>query len=190
MLDLQGLRITIIGGGKVAYGKAEGILACGGEVTVISPTFIEAFDKKKEGLTLIEAYYDESYIKESHLVFAATDDKACNDKIANDCKRYGKACNSATNETLSRFIVPSRVQRGALTLAISTEGNSPALAHKIKGELAKIYDESYGPYVEKLGKLRAQIKETVAHEAERKKLLRSLLEMEKDELMKYEIKHH
>lgn len=188
MLDLSQFHITIIGGGRVAYRKACSLLAYKGSLTVISPSFIKEFEEISDKIKLIKAPYDESYLKGSTLVIAATDDKVCNDAIGNYCATYHLLCNVVSNEALSSFIVPSSVQRGDLTLAVSTNGKSPALARKIKEELEVQYDTSYEEYVSLLGEIRQQIKEKVKDEGERKELLKGLLALNISELKAYKRK--
>lgn len=188
MLDLSQFKCLVVGGGMVAYRKVKSLLAYGGEVTVLSESFIEALEALP--ITRIAARFEEKYLqpyKEGFaLVVAATSDKICNKQIGLYCRTHHMLCNVATDEALSSFIVPSSLQRGDLVLAISTGGNSPALAAKIQRELEAKYDEDFGKYVEKLGQLRKTIKEEVADEKERRQLLRSLLDMEQETLMTYE----
>lgn len=188
MLDLSQFKCLVIGGGMVAYRKVKSLLAYGGEVTVLSKDFIEPFEALS--ITRIHASFEEKYLetyKEGFtLVVAATSDQGCNQAIGLYCKTHHILCNVATDEGLSSFIVPSSLQRGDLVIAVSTGGNSPALAAKIQRELEEKYPEDFGEYVKKLGALRKTIKEEVSDEKERRQLLRSFLEMEEEALMQYE----
>lgn len=188
MLDLSYFKCIVIGGGNVAYRKVKSLLAYGGEVTVISEVFIE--ELKALPIKCIEERFEiaslEKLKKEALLVIAATSDKACNKEIGLYCKKHHILCNIATDEALSSFIVPSSMQRGDLVIAVSTGGNSPALASKIQRELEMKYPEDFGNYVQKLGELRNVIKEKVADETVRRQLLRALLEMDEAQLMAYE----
>lgn len=190
MLDLSQFKCLIIGGGEVAYRKAKSLLAYGGKVTVLSEKFIaelETLPIKRIAASFEEKYLD-SYCNTFTLIIAATSDKACNYQIGTYCKQHHILCNVATDEALSSFIVPSSLQRGDLVIAVSTGGNSPALAAKIKQELNDRYDEGFIAYVKKLGQLREQIKAEVADEKRRRALLRYIVALDEAEVMalKYE----
>ncbi|WP_054739090.1 precorrin-2 dehydrogenase/sirohydrochlorin ferrochelatase family protein [Cellulosilyticum ruminicola] len=190
MLDLSQFRCIVIGGGNVAYRKVKSLLTYGGKVTVISERFIEAL--KELPIQCIESPFEMAMLEqlrgEALLVIVATSDQACNEGIALYCRAHHILCNIATNEALSSFIVPSSMQRGDLVIAVSTGGNSPALAAKIQRELEEKYSEDFGNYVQKLGELRTVIKDKVVDEKQRRQLLRGLLEMDEEALMSYEYK--
>lgn len=190
MLDLSEFKCLVIGGGEVAYRKVKSLLSYGGKVTVLSKSFIPELENLPiEGIVgSFEERYLKEYTRGYALVIAATSDKACNHQIGLYCKAHQILCNVATDEALSSFIVPSSLQRGDLVISVSTGGNSPALAAKIQRQLEAEYDENFGAYVKKLGQIRAQIKQQVADEQERRHLLRSLLEMREEDLMQFEYK--
>ncbi|PHV71847.1 siroheme synthase [Sporanaerobium hydrogeniformans] len=154
MLKLQGKKVIVFGGGKVAYGKAKGLLEAGACVQVISPQFDKVFEGLHKQMTLIEGYYEEVLLQGCFLVVAATNHPNINEQIGKACEEKGILCNVVSSPSLSSFIVPSVVRRGEFVLSISTGGNSPALAKHIKKELAKRYDEDYGAYVTLLGEIR------------------------------------
>ena len=91
------------------------------------------------------------------MVIAATNDRATNERVAMEAERSGILCNVVDAPDLCTFIVPSVVRRGALTIAISTGGNSPALARKIREDLEEAFGEEYGELVELLGSLRKTV---------------------------------
>lgn len=131
-LDIENIKITIIGGGKVAYRKATNFLDFGKKVTVVSKEFIDEFDKIKNEIDMIYDVYNEKYIQDSFVVVAATNNKDVNYKIGTYCNKNGKLVNVVDDKELSNFTVPSYVKRGELLLSISTGGNSPSLSAKIK----------------------------------------------------------
>ncbi len=177
MIDLAHQKITIIGGGRVAYRKTLNFLAFEGEVTVVSPSFAADFDAVKARIKMTYEAYEERHIKESFLVVAATDNKSLNTEIGACCKAHGILCNVTSNPALSTFIVPSFIKRGELVISVSTGGNSPGLAKKIKKKLEGQYDESYGEYVEVLGRIRQLVIDKDLNETEKRERLNRLLEM-------------
>ena len=149
-LNIENMKITIIGGGKVAYRKATNFLDFGKKVTVVSKEFVDEFKMIENEIEIIHDGYDKKYIKDSFVVVAATNNKDINHKIGVYCNQNGKLVNVVDDKELSNFTVPSYVKRGELLLSISTGGNSPSLSAKIKRELEETYDESYGEYIELL----------------------------------------
>ena len=181
-LDIDKMKITIIGGGKVAYRKATNFIDFNKKVTVVSNEFIEEFEKIKDKIEMIYDKYDEKYIEDSFVVVAATNDKKINHEIGIYCNQKGKLVNVVDDKELSNFTVPSYVKRGDLLLSVSTGGNSPSLSAKIKRELEEKYDESYEEYVELLGLVRKKIIEENKDIKERRKKIKALIGLSLEEL--------
>ena len=181
-LNIDKMKITIFGGGKVAYRKAANFLNFNKTVTVVSKEFIEEFEEIKEKIDMIYDKYDKKYIEDSFVVVAATNDKQINHEIGVYCNQKGKLVNVVDDKELSNFTVPSYVKRGELLLSISTGGNSPSLSAKIKRELEEKYDESYGEYIELLGLARKKIIEENKDIKERRKKIKALIDLSIDEL--------
>ena len=185
MLDLKEKKITIIGGGKIAYRKALHFLEFEGKVTLVSETFIAEFEAVKDRLTLICSTYREDVLYGSFIVVAATNDKGLNRAIGRYCKAQNILCNIASESCLSSFIMPTYIKRGNLIISISTGGSSPALAKKIKEKLALEYDASYEEYTEFLRKAREKILQQPINEAKKAEILTRLTKMTLEELKDY-----
>lgn len=181
-LNIDKMKITIIGGGKIAYRKATNFLNFNKTVTVVSNEFIEEFEEIKEKIEMIYDKYDEKYIEDSFVVVAATNNKQINHEIGVYCNQNGKLVNVVDDKELSNFTVPSYVKRGELLLSVSTGGNSPSLSAKIKRELEEKYDESYEEYIELLGLARKKIIEENKDIKERRKKIKALIDLSIDEL--------
>lgn len=134
MLSLKEQKVTIVGGGKVAFRKASLLVDEDCDIHVIAPAFIEAFKELGHHVNKVYKNYEEGDCAGSRLVFAATDDASVNESIARYCKRAQILCNVVDNPELSSFMTPAQFKRGDLTIAISTGGNSPSLAAKIKDD--------------------------------------------------------
>lgn len=175
-LDLQGKKCLVVGGGRVAARKVTTLLNCGAAVTVVSPTLIPELQQLVAAKAV--AYYQEPYKREhlegAFLVISATDDKGSNSIIAADCFARNILVNVADNPALCNFYVPSLVNRGSLSIAVSTGGKSPAFARRMREELEQSYSELHGEFVEFLGKLRPLIMEQVPDPKCRKALFREL----------------
>lgn len=138
MLNVEGKKCVVIGGGSVALRKAAKLRNCGAEVIAVSPEFCGSFD----GIEKIKKRYEPSDIAGSFLVIAATDDKDLNLEIAADAKRQNILVSLADNAEISDFVSPASRNIGDITLAVSTNGKFPALSKK----LCDILSEDIGFY--------------------------------------------
>ncbi|MGL5328828.1 MAG: precorrin-2 dehydrogenase/sirohydrochlorin ferrochelatase family protein [Peptostreptococcaceae bacterium] len=182
-LELGKFEIVIVGGGDVAYRKCTNFIKFNKKVKVIAPKFLDEFyELKKEDVELIEDIYKEEYIKDCFIVVAATDDKTINTQIGEYCKLHNKLVNVVDNVELSNYTVPSYIKRGDLLISISTGGKSPSLSRKIKKELEDQYDDSYEEYINLLGEVRTNIISKHDDKVLRRKLIKSLVDMDLEEL--------
>lgn len=187
MINLSGKEIAVIGGGKIAYRKVKNFLDFGYGVKVIAVDFIEEFYDIEEKIYLIKDEYKESYIENSFVVVAATNNKSINESIGKYCNIKNKLVNVVDNPSLSTYIVPSVVKRGDLIIGVSTSGKSPSLSGKIKKDLEEQYDDSYEEYINILGELREKIIEKYIDSNEKKKKLNELIKLDINKLKKYKI---
>ena len=181
-LELDDMRITIIGGGNVSYRKCKNFLDFGKSVRVVSPEFIDEFENIKNDIELIYDTYKQDYIKDSFIVKAATNNKELNKNIGIYCKSVGKLVNVVDNITLSNYTVPSYLKRGDLLLSVSTNGKSPSLSSKIKKELEEKYDDSYEEYLNILGEIRKKVIKKYKDISQRKSILNNLVNLSLDEI--------
>ncbi|MGL4282782.1 MAG: precorrin-2 dehydrogenase/sirohydrochlorin ferrochelatase family protein [Eubacterium aggregans] len=144
-------KALVVGGGRVGCRRARTLAESGCILTLVTADLpVEAV----AGTTLCLANYGQEHLEGMALVVAATDDARVNAKIVADCKARGILVNCVENPEVSDFIFPSVVRRGDLTLSVCTEGASPTLIKAIVSELRVRYDESYGPRLTYLKKLR------------------------------------
>ncbi len=181
-LEIKDMKITIIGGGNVAYRKCKNFLEFGKSVKVVSPKFIDKFKLIKNKVELVRDTYKEEYIKDSFIVVAATNNKEINKNIGIYCRNCGKLVNVVDNIELSSYTVPSYIKRGDLLISISTGGKSPSLSSKIKKELEEKYDDSYEEYIYILGKIRQKVIKKYENTIERREVLNSLINLSLEEL--------
>lgn len=182
MINLENKDVTIIGGGKVAFRKANKFLDFNCNVKVVSTSFIKDFDNIN--INLINDEYKEDYLKESFLVIAATSSKKVNEVISNYCSENNIMCNIADDINLSDFIVPSSIKRGDLVISVSTMGKSPSLSSKIRKELEINYGLEYEEYVNILGDIRNLVLQRCKDKDEKKRILNQLVDLNLEELKK------
>jgi len=150
-LKLGGRKCVVVGGGEIGLEKVEGLLACGGRVVLIAPDAIDELQAlASEGSIEWERRdYRPDDLEGTFIVIAATDDTDVNIGIYEDAERRAMLVNVVDVPPLCNFILPAIVRTGPLAIAISTAGASPALAKRIKREIA----ETYGPEHARLAEL-------------------------------------
>ena len=134
-LDITGRKCVVVGGGNVAERKVERLLDCGARVEVVgkSLTPLLAAWNGEGKVVHRDADYEDSCLVGAFLVIGATDDGAVNGRVATDARALGIPVNIVDDPARCDFILPSIVERGDLSIAVSTGGRSPALA-KNSGE--------------------------------------------------------
>lgn len=157
--DITGKKCVVIGGGEVAARKVARLLDCGAKVHVVSPLLVnELANLKKQGrIGHIAGEYADEQLSGAALVIGATDDEEINASISRDAKARGIPVNIVDDPQKCDFILPSLVERGDLTIACGTGGNSPALARRLREELEAAYGEEYAALLDILGQLRGRM---------------------------------
>ena len=151
-LDLHGKRCVVVGGGQVAVRKVEGLLAVGAEVTVIAPEH----GALPAGVGVLRRAYQPGDLAGARLVIAATNDAAVNAAVASEAEARGILVNVVDDPAQCSFILPAVVRRGALCLAISTGGASPAFARRLRAALEEQFGPEYAALLDILQSLREQ----------------------------------
>jgi precorrin-2 dehydrogenase/sirohydrochlorin ferrochelatase len=158
-LDLAGKRCVVVGGGEVAERKVERLLDCGAHVTVVGRALTTALAAKKAAgqLDHIDMDYEAGVLDGAFLIIGATDRGDVNERISKDAMARGLLVNIVDDPERCNFILPSLVRQGDLSIAISTGGNSPALAKKLRQELEGQYGPEYQTLIRIMGTLRQKI---------------------------------
>jgi precorrin-2 dehydrogenase/sirohydrochlorin ferrochelatase len=133
MLDLEGVPVLVVGGGKVAFRKIEGLLRAGASVTVVAPSAVDA--THDPAVRIVLRPYESGDLDHARLVITASDDPAVNAAVAADATRRGIWVNSADDPANCTFTLPAIARDGAITVAVGTGGASPALASHLRGEI-------------------------------------------------------
>lgn len=160
MLRLTGKRCVVIGGGPVALRKVQSLIDAGADdVVVISASIVDelAVLRLSGAIRIIMREYEPSDIEGAALVFTATNDPGLNGEIGLQCTRLGIWHNAADDGERSAFVTPAVIRRGELVLALTTGGASPALAAKLKKELAEAYGSEYASRLRALRMLRGHL---------------------------------
>src|SRR3954465_1563757 len=182
-LKLTGRRCLVVGGGDVGLEKGGGLLACDGDVTLIAPDAIEPLQElAREGSITWEQreYAGIEDLEATFIVIAATDDTDVNIRIYEDAEKRAMLVNIVDVPPLCNFILPAIVRTGPLAIAISTAGASPALAKRIKRQVAEEYGEPYARLAVLLNEARGWAKSTLPTYQDRKEFFESVVNGDPD----------
>lgn len=160
-LDIRAQPCLVVGGGEVAARKTALLLRAGGNVTVLSPALVSAFDKYlAEGkVTHCVASFNAESVTEYALVIAATDNDGVNRTVAAAARARRIPVNVVDQPALCSFILPSIIDRSPVIAAVSSGGASPVLARLLRARLESLIPASYGRLAALVGSFRGQVKE-------------------------------
>ena len=170
----------VIGGGKIAEGKIDGLLAVEAKVTVISPDLTpHLHDLVKQNLiTYIPRTYQHGDLTDALLVICATDQAEINHQVWQEASANHQLVNVVDDTPRCNFIAASILRKGDLTIAISTAGKAPALAVRLKERLQRELGPEYERFLELAGELREPIAKHVPDFETRKALWYQLVDSE------------
>ncbi len=159
-VDMRRRRCLVIGGGVVAERKVASLVEAGAAVTVISPDITEQIARwsKSGAIDFLARRYRTGDLAEFELAFVATDDSKVNAAVYEEGKNRGVWVNSADDPEHCDFILPSIIRRGDLVVAISTGGESPALARAVREELDEYFTADYARVVEIASEVRLELR--------------------------------
>ncbi|MGZ5419073.1 MAG: precorrin-2 dehydrogenase/sirohydrochlorin ferrochelatase family protein [Solirubrobacterales bacterium] len=181
-LMLKRRRCLVIGGGEVGLEKVEGLLACGGEVTLVSPEAVpELAEYASEGsIAWDRRVYRPEDLEGAFLAIAATGDTEVNIAVYEEAERRAMLVNVVDVPPLCNFILPAIVRNGPLAIAISTQGASPALAKRMKREIAESFGEPYAKLAVLLNDARGWAKGTLPTYQDRKEFFEGIVNGDPD----------
>jgi precorrin-2 dehydrogenase/sirohydrochlorin ferrochelatase len=185
-LKMKGRRCLVVGAGEIAESKIQSLLAAEASVTVVAPeakpTLVMLANEGR--FFLHQREFQPSDLDGMFLVVAATNRPEVNAFVFQEATRRKVICNAVDDPPNCDFYFPSIVNRGNLQIAISTAGESPALAQQIRQEIDEQLSQDLGPWLESLGNLRREILEMMPAGEPRKLLLHELAKRQICELEK------
>jgi precorrin-2 dehydrogenase/sirohydrochlorin ferrochelatase len=185
-LDLEARACVVVGGGRVAERKVQGLLSCRAQVSVISPALTEELQLQhfSGDIEWIDREFRQGDLAQAFLVIAATDDEETQKQVYEEADANNLLLNVADVPQRCNFILPATARRGDLAISVSTAGKSPALARKIRMELEKRYGPEYRVLVNILGAIRTQVLASGLPQMENEKLFKQLLHDDMEEWIK------
>ena len=179
-LKLEGRQCLVVGAGKVGEPKISGLFETGARIRVVSldatPTVREWARAGTIDLELRAFSPDD--LDGAFLAIVATNSRTLNERVYYEAQRRGVLCNVVDVPDLCDFFYPSVVRRGDLQIAVSTAGQSPSLAQKIRQQLEKQYGPAYAAWVKELGETRKLILASDLDKERKLELLHSLASRE------------
>jgi siroheme synthase-like protein len=175
-VKLSGRPCLLVGAGEVALQKVPSLLAAEARLRVVAPHVkpeIAAL-ASQERIEVIEREFSNSDLNDVFLVIAATDDPAVNAAVYRGAVERNILCNSVDDPPHCDFYFGSIVSRGDLQIAISTAGESPAVAQRLRREIDEQLPDDLGPWLRNLGELRRKVIATHPASDGRKLLLHQL----------------
>jgi len=182
-LKLSGRRCVVVGGGEIGLEKTEGLLACDAGVTLVAPDAVDELRAlASEGSIAWEQreYAGPEDLEGVFMVIACTNDTDINIRVFDDAERRAMLVNIVDVPPLCNFILPAIVRTGPLAIAISTAGASPALAKRMKREVAGLFGEEYARLAIMLNDARGWAKGTLPTYQDRKAFFESVVNGEPD----------
>ena len=162
-LQLDQLPCLIVGGGSVAERKLDLLIKAKADITVISIEFSDYILDlaKTHNIRCIKKEYSNKILEENkyNFVISATNDVSLNERVAKDCKKYNIIVNVVDQPEICDFIFPSILERGDITVAVSTGGASPVLARVLRTKLETMVPGSYGKLAEIVSANRIKVRE-------------------------------
>ncbi len=178
MLRVAGKKCVVVGGGEVAAQKVKQLIECSASVVVVSPTLCDELkEMANQGrIQWLPMRYEPSVLDGAFLVFACTQDAEVNRRVFCDCEARKVWCNVADVPELCNFIMPSILRRGDLVVAVSTSGNSPAFARKVRLFLEDIIGDEFGMLAALLGEIKEEMRQSLKTIEQRREFIERVWE--------------
>jgi precorrin-2 dehydrogenase / sirohydrochlorin ferrochelatase len=179
MMDFQNKEVVIVGGGEVAKKRLQLLANTGAHITVVSPDLLPELQalRERKVFTWKNKEFQAEDVSNAKVVIIATNNPAVNQYVRESAPKTAFV-NHTENAERGNFIFPASLQRGKLTVSISTGGASPYLASNIKNQFESMFDDQYGIFVDFLYECRGLLKKSSLSHEERTAFLKEILKDE------------
>jgi precorrin-2 dehydrogenase/sirohydrochlorin ferrochelatase len=179
-LKLEGRQVLVVGAGNVGEPKIAGLLETGAQIRVVALQASPAVREwAREGkIELAVRAFSSDDLAGAFLTIVATNSRTLDERVYHEAQRLGVLCNVVDVPDLCDFFYPAVVRRGDLQIAVSTAGQSPSLAQKIRQQLEKQFGAGYATWVAELGETRRLILASDLEKERKLELLHSLASRE------------
>lgn len=157
VLDLTGVPVLVVGAGPVGARKVAGLAQAGAKVTVVARAVSDALD-----VDLVERLeirpFEPTDLAGARLVVTATGDAATDAGVAAAATAAGIWVNAADQPADCSFILPAVARHGRLSIAVSTDGSSPALARRLRDHAGTLLGDEAVALAQDLAARRAEVR--------------------------------
>jgi uroporphyrin-III C-methyltransferase/precorrin-2 dehydrogenase/sirohydrochlorin ferrochelatase len=167
-LKLEGRKVLLVGGGRVAALKLDGLLAAGARVTVVAPTLLPSIEQRE--VTWVRRGFEPADVDGAWLVIAAAPGEV-NRQVARAAEDRQILVNAVDDPASGSAYTGAVIRRAGVTFAISTEGESPALAGLLREALDTLLPAELAEWVAEGRAARAKWKEQGVQMERRRPLL-------------------
>lgn len=179
-MKLSGKRCLVVGAGKIGEPKIGGLMDTGARIHVVA---IAASDQVREWadagkIDLELRAFSSTDLDGMFLAVVATASRSLNERVYFEAQERGVLCNVVDVPDLCDFFYPAVVRRGDLQIAISTAGQSPSLAQRLRQQLERQFGDGYAAWVEQLGETRRLVLASDLDKETKSELLHSLASRE------------
>jgi precorrin-2 dehydrogenase/sirohydrochlorin ferrochelatase len=175
-LKLEGQPCLVVGAGDVAESKIAGLLEAAAKIRVVAPeatSQVQSWAASGQ-IEWLSRPCEPPDLDGMFLVVAASSDRELQQNISAEARARGVLCNIVDAPELCDFYYPAVAQRGALQIAVSTAGQSPALAQRLRKDLEEQFGPEYEAWLQQLGEEREKLFAAAMDPEERKRLLHDL----------------
>ena len=182
-LDVKNKRCLVVGGGIVATRKVRSLLECGAIVVVVSPDLCDEMQTLQPQIEYSKRQFHSEDCAGCLLIFACTNVREVNQEIAKAAQNLGIWCNVADDSSRSDFQSAATIRRGEISVAVATNGGSPALSKHLKARIESVIGPEYAQLLSLMSERRARI-EYSNEQAERANKWRAILGSDVLELLR------
>ena len=175
-LKLRNQPVLLVGGGTAALAKARLLAAVGARLRVVAPEIDPVFESLDGQMTLIRRAFHGSDLSGVALVFSATGDAGMDGYVAASAGAQSIPVNVVDRPELCTFLVPSIVNRGSVTVAISSDGASPVLTRRLREQIERLLPANLDRLADFLGSFRAAVRAKVGGFDARRRLWEEVID--------------
>jgi precorrin-2 dehydrogenase / sirohydrochlorin ferrochelatase len=156
-LDLRDVPVLVVGAGPVAARKVAGLAAAGAQVRVVAPSVSPSLDRAHVA-ELRQREFEPADLDGVRLVVTAPGSATVDASVAAVAAAAGLWVNAADQPADCSFILPAIARHGPLTVAVSTDGSSPALARRLRDHAATLLTDDVAALATELAARRAAVR--------------------------------
>lgn len=182
MINLEDKKIVVIGGGNIAYSKVKTLLRYNPRIKVVSRELDRRFEEVLFHIEWVDRDWREEDFERAYLTIAATDNADVNESVGRLCSENHQLFNRVDRGLESDFMMMGVVERGDLSIGVSTNGRCPSLAKHIKEDLEEHFDANYGEYLDEMATWRKLMIDCNLSASERRLKFQELIPLDFDTL--------